>query len=81
MGDTILTILLLVIVIVGIINAYLWNKQKERLEDLMEDYDNLIDTQLKLEGIIIASKSNNEFAVETVKKIEKVLFPDNKQTK
>lgn len=81
MGDTILTILLLVIVIEAIINAYLWNKQKEILEDLMEDYDNLIDTQLKLEGIIIASKSNNEFAVETVKKIEKVLFPDNKQTK
>ena len=81
MGDTILTILLLVIVIEAIINAYLWNKQKEILEDLMEDYDNLIDTQLKLEGIIIASKSNNEFAVETVKKIEKVLFPDNKQVK
>lgn len=81
MGDTILTILLLVIVIEAIINAYLWNKQKEILEDLMEDYDNLIDTQLKLEGIIIASKSNNEFAVETVKKIEKALFPNNNPTK
>ena len=81
MGDTILTILLFIIVIEAIINAYLWNKQKEKLDDLMEDYNNLIDTQLKLEGIIIDSKSNNEFAVETVKKIEKALFPNNNPTK
>lgn len=81
MGDTILTILLLVIVIEAIINAYLWNKQKEIVEDLAEDCNNFVDTELELESIILSAKANKELPFVTVEKIEKVLFPDNKQTK
>lgn len=81
MADTILTILLFIVVIEAIINAHLWNKQKEFIEDLLEDCNSFIDTELELESIILNAKANKELPFVTVEKIEKVLFPDNKQTK
>lgn len=81
MADTILTILLFVVLIEAIINTHLWNKQKEFVEDLVEYCNNFIDTELELESIILNAKANKELPFVTVEKIEKVLFPDNKQTK
>lgn len=81
MADTILTILLFIVVIEAIINAHLWNKQKEFIEDLLEDCNSFIDTELELESIILNAKANKELPFVTVEKIEKALFPDNKQTK
>jgi hypothetical protein len=46
MADTILTILLFIVLIEVIINTYLWNRQKEIVEDLAEDCNNFIDTEL-----------------------------------
>lgn len=81
MADTILTILLFIVLIEVIINTYLWNRQKEIVEDLTEDCNNFIDTELELESIILSAKANKELPFVTVEKIEKVLFPDNKQVK
>lgn len=81
MADTILTILLFIVVIEAIINAHLWNKQKEFIEDLLEDCNNFIDTELELESIILNAKANKELPFVTVEKIEKVLFPDANQVK
>ncbi len=81
MADTILTILLFIVVIEAIINAYLWNRQKEIVEDLVEDCSNFIDTELELESIILNAKANKELPFITVEKIEKALFPNNNPTK
>lgn len=81
MADTILTILLFVVLIEAIINTYLWNRQKEIVEDLVEDCNNFIDTELELESIILNAKSSKELPFITVEKIEKVLFPDANQVK
>lgn len=81
MADTILTILLFIVVIEAIINAHLWNKQKEFIEDLLEDCNSFIDTELELESIILNAKANKELPFITVEKIEKVLFPDANQVK
>lgn len=81
MADTILTILLFIVLIEVIIITYLWNRQKEIVEDLAEDCNNFIDTELELESIILNAKANKELPSITVEKIEKVLFPDNKQVK
>ena len=81
MADTRLTILLFIVVIEAIINAYLWNRQKEIVEDLVEDCSNFIDTELELESIILNAKANKELPFITVEKIEKALFPNNNPTK
>ena len=81
MADTILTILLFIVVIEAIINAYLWNRQKEIVEDLVEDCNNFIDTELELESIILNAKANKELPFITVEKIEKALFQNNNPTK
>ena len=81
MADTILTILLFIVLIEVIINTYLWNRQKEIVEDLAEDCNNLIDTELELESIILNAKANKELPFITVEKIEKALFPNNNPTK
>lgn len=60
MADTILTILLFIVLIEVIINTYLWNRQKEIVEDLTEDCNNFIDTELELESIILSAKANKE---------------------
>lgn len=81
MVDTILTILLFIVLIEAIINTYLWNRQRDIVEDLVEDCNSFIDTELRLESIILNAKANKELPFVTVEKIEKVLFLDANQVK
>jgi len=90
-----LAITTILIAVAMILNSKLIKMfQKQRNEDLfsikeanyqLDNAEKRIVTYArtikKVEDIIIESKNNNEFAVETIKKIEKVLFPDNKQVK
>ena len=90
-----LAITTILIAVAMILNSKLIKMfQKQRNEDLfsikeanyqLDNAENRIVTYArtikKVEEIIIESKNNNHFAVETIKKIEKVLFPDNKQVK
>lgn len=81
MTGIILVILYFIITVEVIVAIYLWDRQEELVQNLKEELDEIVDTELELETIILNAKANKELPFITVEKIEKVLFPDNKQTK
>ena len=81
MTGIILVILYFIITVEVIVAIYLWDRQEELVQNLKEELDEIVDTELELESIILSSKANKELPFVTVEKIEKVLFPDNKQVK
>ena len=64
-------VLLIVFIILMIINLRIDLNQREWLEN----YDDLLYTQWKLEDIMIKAEIDKELPVITVAKINKVLFP------
>lgn len=81
MTGIILVILYFIITVEVIVAIYLWDRQEELVQNLKEELDEIVDTELELETIILNAKANKELPFITVEKIEKVLFLDNKQTK
>ena len=69
--EIIFIFLLIVFIILMIINLRIVLNQREWLEN----YDELLDTQWKLEDIMIKAEASKELPVITVAKINKVLFP------
>lgn len=81
MTGIILVILYFIITVEVIVAIYLWDRQEELVQNLKEELDEIVDTELELESIILNSKANKELPFVTVEKIEKVLFPDANQVK
>ena len=79
--DIILIISLVMLIITIILDHKIESKRQQLFEEAMDNYGRLINSQLKLEQIILNAEAKKELPFMTVEKIKKELFPDTQSDK